>query len=248
MHEENSGNSAKHTDYSEPTVTSRNWHSICLNTHVHIGPLKMLIWLRFFKMPEPFRGGSERWPMIEIADIEALYQTIHSEKKPDYSAYHLLSSTSLPASDLLSIPILSRSDTEFARFIRALGNLDWITQVHTKYHSSEGKRPYCQQTIPDTFEDDLAACYDAEYKADLKKLSSLTVCTVKWKTPDCLIQNITFPALCCVLRWKIRSGLLRISFWKTENDYSRQAKQPTTKVRQGINKLRGTPPRRNLNI
>lgn len=76
MHEENSGNSAKHTDYSEPTVTSRNWHSICLNTHVHIGPLKMLIWLRFFKMPEPFRGGSERWPMIEIADIEALYQTI----------------------------------------------------------------------------------------------------------------------------------------------------------------------------
>ena len=30
--------------------------------------------------------------------------------------------------------------------------------------------------------------------------------------------------------------------------FTRQAKQPTTKVRQGINKLRGTPPRRNLNI
>lgn len=115
---------------------------------------------------------SEEEPMIEIADIEALYQTIHGENQPNYSAYHLLSSTSLPASDLLSTPILSRSDTEFARFIRALGNLDWITQGHTKYHSSEGKCPYCQQTIPDTFEDDLAACYDAEYKADLKKLSS----------------------------------------------------------------------------
>lgn len=34
---------------------------------------------------------SEEEPMIEIADIEALYQTIHGENQPNYSAYHLLS-------------------------------------------------------------------------------------------------------------------------------------------------------------
>ena len=119
-------------------------------------------------------GGDEEdtEPLISVEEIAALYETVHGKEQPSYSTYQLFPSTELPSSDLLAKPIISRSDTEFAKFIRALGNLDWVTQGHSKYHTEGKKCPYCQQDLPPRFEEDLAACYDEQYKDEVKKLSA----------------------------------------------------------------------------
>ncbi len=122
-------------------------------------------------MPE-YEEESEEVP-IPIDEIETLYQTVYGKEQPEFSKYHLFPVKELPVLPTsLANPIISRSDTEFARFIRALGNMDWITQGHTKYHHTAGKCPYCQQEMPATFEDDLAACYDEQYKEDLSRLDA----------------------------------------------------------------------------
>jgi hypothetical protein len=78
-------------------------------------------------------GGDEEdtEPLITVEEIATLYETVHGKEQPSYSTYQLFPSTELPSSDLLAKPIISRSDTEFAKFIRALGNLDWVTQGHS---------------------------------------------------------------------------------------------------------------------
>lgn len=100
-------------------------------------------------------------------ELKKLYDTVYGATPPTYQVYTLIAPTTLPTSPLLAKPIISSSDTEFAKFIRALGNLDWVTTGHEKYHDKAGgKCPYCQQKLPLTFADDLASCYDEQYKAD----------------------------------------------------------------------------------
>jgi wobble nucleotide-excising tRNase len=49
--------------------------------------------------------------------------------------------------------------------------MDWVTARHKAYHSkTEGKCPYCQKALPEDFEDQLATCYDNQYKDDLAAL------------------------------------------------------------------------------
>ena len=107
---------------------------------------------------------------ISIEEIQKLYDTVFSrDEQPSYSNYQLLGSIPIPSSPLLEKPIISQSNTDFAKFIRALGNLDWITSGHEKYHT-DGICPYCQRELPATFENDLAACYDKQYRGEIAEL------------------------------------------------------------------------------
>lgn len=99
-------------------------------------------------------------------ECEALYNTVYGAEKPIYAEYRTVNI--IPVSKLMKTPIVSRSNTDFARFIRALGNMDWVTAGH-QYHS-DGKCPYCQQSLPSDFEAKLSSCYDEEYKKDYKEL------------------------------------------------------------------------------
>ena len=103
----------------------------------------------------------------DLKEIKKLYDTVYGTTPPTYQDYKLISPTDLPSSPLLAKPIISSSDTEFAKFIRALGNLGWVTKGHEEYHEKAGgKCPYCQQVLPTTFAVDLASCYDEQYRAD----------------------------------------------------------------------------------
>lgn len=73
-----------------------------------------------------------------IEDFEILYDTVFSTGQLSYQEYSLISSTVLPTSELLAKPIISTSNTEFAKFIRALGNLDWVTIGHNEYEAKAG--------------------------------------------------------------------------------------------------------------
>lgn len=102
-----------------------------------------------------------------IEDFEILYDTVFSTGQLSYQEYSLISSTVLPSSELLAKPIISSSNTEFAKFIRALGNLDWVTRGHNEYEAkADGKCPYCQGELSETFSTDLASCYDEQYKKE----------------------------------------------------------------------------------
>lgn len=102
-----------------------------------------------------------------IEDVMLLYDTVYSAVMPSSQEYSLISSTVLPTSELLAKPIISTSNTEFAKFIRALGNLDWVTKGHNEYEAKAGgKCPYCQGEIKATFSDNLASCYDEQYKKE----------------------------------------------------------------------------------
>lgn len=108
----------------------------------------------------------------DLEDLRTFYTTVFGKQHPRYQPYSSFDyKTALPFSELISKPIISRSDTKFAKFIQALGNLDWVRRGHDAYaHSAGDKCPYCQQILPPTFETDLASCYDAQYKQELEEL------------------------------------------------------------------------------
>jgi len=80
---------------------------------------------------------------------------------------------SLPGRSLLDKVIVSSSDTPFASFMKALGVTAsaWVRDGHMHYSAAAGgKCPYCQQKLPDTFESDITACFDAQYQQNIKYL------------------------------------------------------------------------------
>ncbi len=108
-------------------------------------------------------------------ELEQLYNTAFSADSRSYRFFEKIGSASaygkLPGNELLDKAVVSGSDTSFARFIKALNATDWVRQGHTRYadHAS-GKCPYCQQRLPDGFEQEIAACFDAQYRRDIDDL------------------------------------------------------------------------------
>lgn len=75
--------------------------------------------------------------------------------------------------ELFGQPITSSSDTEFARFVKALNAADWVRQGHVQYaETPDRKCPYCQRPLPDDFEDSIASCFDAQYQQDMESLQT----------------------------------------------------------------------------
>ena len=100
-----------------------------------------------------------------------LYLTLSGSNQQSYSEFKPIPSVIEPMSEIMRKSIVSRSDTEFAAFIRALGNMDWVAAGHKQFHDKAGgKCPYCQGELPKNFEEMLATCYDEQYKKDLSNL------------------------------------------------------------------------------
>ena len=82
---------------------------------------------------------------------------------------HALDIGMIPACPLLEEPIVSRSDTEFSRFVKALNATDWVRAGHEAFpHPQDGLCPYCQQKLPNDFEERIAACFDTQYLNDIE--------------------------------------------------------------------------------
>ena len=80
---------------------------------------------------------------------------------------------SLPGYELIGKPISSSSDTDFAKFIKALKATDWVRSGHTHFAGqTDGKCPYCQQKLPLNFDKEIAACFDAQYQDDIAAINA----------------------------------------------------------------------------
>lgn len=109
--------------------------------------------------------------------LASLYDTAFDKNARTYNLFTMPSVSAMDAIDglqLLGERIVSSSDTDFARFIKAINATDWVRQGHEKYHATaDGKCPYCQQNIPASFEEDLAACFDESYQQEVNAIKAL---------------------------------------------------------------------------
>ena len=110
----------------------------------------------------------------DVGELRNLYETAFDPNSCSYKKFQPLGKvTKLQGSngnDLLAKPITSSGDTSFAEFIKAMHATDWVRQGHEHFADTDGKCPYCQQELPDDFEEQLAACFDGQYQADLDAL------------------------------------------------------------------------------
>ena len=107
------------------------------------------------------------------ASLLTTYAAVYETEPVRYQPYTTINwENSLPTTDLLRKPIISMSDTEFAKFVRALGNLDWVRHGHDRYmEKADGRCPFCQGPMDaEKFERDLASCYDDQYRQDQENL------------------------------------------------------------------------------
>ncbi len=106
----------------------------------------------------------------DLEDINKLYNVAFDIEARTYPRLAALRDE-IPDSDLLGKAITSSADTAYAQFVRSLGALGWIEQGHAAYAAEAGDTcPYCAQTLPENFEEQLAASIDDSYRADVTAL------------------------------------------------------------------------------
>ena len=126
-------------------------------------------------------------PSVAEHDVDELKKSCDVAFDLNSRPYHVFSRVSntstygsLPGSELLDKAVTSSSETPFANFIKAINATDWVRQGHAHYQEqATGKCPYCQQPLPKTFEEDIAACFDAQYQQDIDALREFQAVYVK---------------------------------------------------------------------
>lgn len=111
----------------------------------------------------------------DYAELKKTVETIYSGDDKKYLLFSKagkVTYASLPGYELMGKAIASSSETPFASFIKALNATDWVRQGHAHYTGqTDGKCPYCQQKLPETFEQDIASCFDAQYQEDISAIT-----------------------------------------------------------------------------
>ena len=104
-----------------------------------------------------------------LKDIEPLYSIAFGEAREAYSFYKEIDTTALLKNEefsMLGKRISGSSETPVGKFIEFLQNSDWVKQGIGYAGKSEGKCPYCQQTLPVTVKQDIEAFFDETYEKE----------------------------------------------------------------------------------
>lgn len=80
----------------------------------------------------------------------------------------------LSGASMLGEPIVSTSDTQFARVMKKLGNTDWVKEGHAKYlKKADGICPFCQNPLDHQhFEKELKGCFDEAYQDSIDSVAA----------------------------------------------------------------------------
>ena len=112
----------------------------------------------------------------DVDALKRLYDVAYSADAKRYTEFAAIPDTSvldtIAGREILGEPVVSSAGTPFAQFVKAINATAWVQQGHIQYHgTTEGKCPYCQQDLPTTFEDDIKACFDAQYQESVKSIA-----------------------------------------------------------------------------
>lgn len=173
--------------------------------------------LKIKKKDSFYNAMSDKELAVESHDLEALKTTAATafgKAKSKLEKLHLAPEQCPAVIDehlhLLAESITSSSESQFAQFLTALGAVDWVKDGHHRFsHEANGKCPYCQQTLPDDFEEQLASVFDEQYKEKTRQLSLLrsTYLSFADNALQMLISNKSKP-LPQSLDWDAYDGLL----------------------------------------
>lgn len=108
----------------------------------------------------------------EIADLYAVAFDPNARKYPLFKTFADIARTyDLSGAGHMEETVTSSSDTDFARFMKALNASEWVRTGHAAYIGhNEGKCPFCQQKLPESFESDIAGAFNESYQTALKEL------------------------------------------------------------------------------
>ena len=112
------------------------------------------------------------------AEIRKIYDIAFDQNARKYEEFKNSGSLSgkydLSGSVLLGRSVTSSSDTDFARFMKALQATDWVKHGYAQYVAGHDEKrcPFCQQPLRETFEKELADCFDDDYQNDLSALDA----------------------------------------------------------------------------
>ena len=112
----------------------------------------------------------------DLETLKRLYDTTYSADAKKYNLFNAIADPAildnLSGRRILSESIVSSSDTPFAQFVKAINATNWVQQGHENFNSPPNdKCPYCQQKLPDSFEEDIKACFDTQYQDSIKTVS-----------------------------------------------------------------------------
>lgn len=118
----------------------------------------------------------------DLDALKKLYNIAYDSSSRTYNLFMKVDKINecLNGKELMAKVITSSNDTPFANFIKALNAVDWVRQGYENFtQTAEGKCPYCQNDLPDKFETDIAACFDAQYQKDIKELEDYKILYIR---------------------------------------------------------------------
>lgn len=112
-----------------------------------------------------------------LKHIEELYIAAYGEQKEKYDVFDLIDTATIGADekcDLLDKRITGSIETPVGKFIDYLQNSDWVKQGVAFSERTNGKCPYCQQSIPENIQQDIVNFFDASYENDCAELAKFS--------------------------------------------------------------------------
>ncbi len=140
----------------------------------------------------------------------------------------------LPGKDLMDKAIVSSSESSFTKFMKALHATDWVRQGHDHYVAgADGKCPFCQQKLPDGFDEEIAACFDAQYQQDINDIADFQATYTRetdaiLDTLQANLQDVL--ATVDVTEYKDKIALLKSSIEINKQRIAGKVKEPTSVV------------------
>jgi len=120
------------------------------------------------KCIQEYSNMDEKNPPV-LEEIESLYNAAFGETRETYSFYKEIDTTAVLKNEecsLLGKRISGSAETPVGKFVEFLQNSDWVKQGIGYVRKSEGKCPFCQQTIPGTIKQDIEAFFDETYEKE----------------------------------------------------------------------------------
>lgn len=171
----------------------------------------------------------------DLSGLETLYDIAFDKKARTYSLFRKPAvdvMETVEGIEILGKRIVSSSDTDFAKFIKALNATDWVRQGHEQFHNTpDNKCPYCQRKLPDTFEKDLADCFDETYQQEIGALNVLLQAYKDagnglWKLLQDNLQDL-FPKL-DITEYKDKLVILKNAIGANIQLINQKVKEPST--------------------
>lgn len=126
---------------------------------------------------------SEHFFDCSIDSLLATYKQIYDNETKEYELIKKFDfdGQTFDNSHLLSQSIVKSSQSNFAKFIELLGNVNWISQG-LKYTTDKNVCPFCQQIIPAERLNELRELFDETYTTSINQLYELKKSYILRKT------------------------------------------------------------------